>query len=346
MEKESLFSQSLKWLIWICLGVIFFSVLYVDGRLFFPYITSKTFIFMVATEIMFVAFLLLSVVDSKYRLRFNLAVILMGAYLLILTVASLFGNDFYRSFWSNNERSDGILLLAHLFLFILTLSSRFRSIKEWLAIFDVFLAASFCVSVVALDQYFGGEHFIASSSGARLASTIGNAGYVGGYMVFGVFLSLFMFFKRNSNWAKAAYAIIFFLELFIAIQTQTRGAWLALIMGLGVSGFYFCWFYWNNIYLKAASIIISLATVSFISLVFIYSSSPLVVNNQILNRISSFSLSDSTANNRLTTWKASWEGIRQRPLLGYGQENFYQVFDRYYTTKNSTYTKKALNLIF
>lgn len=335
MEQKQWIARSLEWLIWGCLGVIFFSVLYIDGRLFFPFITSKTAVFLAATEIMFVAFLFLSWMDKKYRLHINSVVVLAGAYLLILTVASLFGNDFYRSFWSNNERSDGILLLIHLFLFILVLTSRFRSIKEWLVVFDIFLAASLCVSLVALDQYFGGNHFIASSNGARLASTIGNAGYVGGYMVFGVFLSLFMFFKRNNNWLKAYYAFIFLLELFIAVQTQTRGAYLALAMGLGVSFAYFTLFYYNDKRLK-----ILFATVLTISVVgvlglFVFKDSSFVKSNSILSRVSSISLTDATANNRLTTWKMGWDGLKERPLLGYGQENFYQVFDKYYTTKNS-----------
>jgi len=335
MEQKQWIARSLEWLIWGCLGVIFFSVLYIDGRLFFPFITSKTAVFLAATEIMFVAFLFLSWMDKKYRLHINSVVVLAGAYLLILTVASLFGNDFYRSFWSNNERSDGILLLIHLFLFILVLTSRFRSIKEWLVVFDIFLAASLCVSLVALDQYFGGNHFIASSNGARLASTIGNAGYVGGYMVFGVFLSLFMFFKRNNNWLKAYYAFIFLLELFIAVQTQTRGAYLALAMGLGVSFAYFTLFYYNDKRLK-----ILFATALTISVVgvlglFIFKDSGFVRSSSILSRVASISLTEVTANNRLVTWAMGWSGLRERPLFGYGQENFYQVFDKYYTTKNT-----------
>lgn len=335
MEQKRWLPQFLEWLIWGCLGVIFFSALYIDGKLFFPFITSKNMVFLIATEVMFVAFLFLSWIDKKYRLHINLTVILIGAYLLILTVASLFGNDFYRSFWSNNERSDGILLLIHLFIFVLILTSRFRSMKEWLVVFDIFLVASLCVSLVALDQYFGGNHFIASSNGARLASTIGNAGYVGGYMVFGVFLSLFMFFKRKNNWLKAYYVFIFLLELFIAIQTQTRGAYLALIMGLGISFAYFTLFYYKDKRLKILFITVLMVAVAGISGLFIFKNFDFVKNNSILSRVTSISLNEVTANNRLVTWRIGLKGLKEKPLLGYGQENFYQVFDKYYTTKNT-----------
>lgn len=335
MAQNKWLTLSLEWLIWVCLGVIFFSVLYVDSRLFFPFITSKTTVFLLATEIMLVAFLFLTWFDKKYKLQINLLTILITFYLLILTVASLLGNDFYRSFWSNNERSDGILLLIHLLLFVLVLTSRFRTFKEWLIIFDIFLIASLGVSLVALDQYFGGNHFIASSNGARLASTIGNAGYVGGYMVFGVFLSLFMFFKRNNNWLKVYYAFIFLLELFIAIQTQTRGAYLALAIGLSILFAYFTLFYFNNKQLKILFIVLTITSLIGVISLFVFKDSNFVKSNAILNRITSISTKEVTANNRLITWKIGWEGFKKSPLLGYGQENFYQVFDKYYTTKNT-----------
>ena len=78
--------------------------------------------------------MLLAWKDSEYRLRLNMVVILIAVYLGILTLASALGNDFYRGFWSNNERSDGILLLIHLFLFSWVITSFFRKIKEKLKI--------------------------------------------------------------------------------------------------------------------------------------------------------------------------------------------------------------------
>ena len=225
------FSTYLKGLIWFCLAVILFSPLYISSHLFFPFIVTKTIVFMIATEVMFVVYLLLAWKDSEYRLRVNMVVVLIAIYIGVLTLASALGNDFYRGFWSNNERSDGILLLIHLFLLSWVLTSFFRKIKDWLVVFDVFLVASFCVSVVALDQFFGWNHFLASSNGARLAATIGNAGYVGGYMVFGVFVALFMLFKRKNIPLKFWYGFLVLLEMFIALQSQTRGAMIALGIG-------------------------------------------------------------------------------------------------------------------
>jgi len=220
-------------------------------------------------------------------------------------------------------------------VFVFILPSRFRSVKGWLVVFDLFLAVCLAVAIVSLDQFFGFNTFIESSNGARLAATIGNAGYVGGYMVFGVFISLFLFFKRHNNWVRGYYATVFLIELFITVQTQTRGAYLALAFGLGVSTFYLCWFYFKDKRLKVAFLAVAILIAMAVSGIFVFKNSNFIKSNTILNRIASISLTNGTANNRMVTWKIGWQGFKERPIFGYGQENFYQPFDKYYTTKNS-----------
>ncbi|MFA6227905.1 MAG: O-antigen ligase family protein [Patescibacteria group bacterium] len=365
MNLKQFLAPALKVVIWACLAVVLFSALYVSSALFFPFITSKTFAFQIAVEVMFLAFLLLCLVDDKYHIRLNVTVLLLLLYLIILTIASAFsGNDLYHSFWSNNERCDGILLLIHLFLFCAVLSGFFRSVKEWLYLFDLFLLASFAVALVALDQYlaltFVGswkDHFLPSSNGARLAGTIGNSGYVGGYMVFGIFIALFMALKRSQWWAKSLYVLAIILELFIAVQTFTRGAYLALGLGGFITLVYLGYFYYNKLRLKIATTGLVLIVSLFIVVIFGCGSGKILTPgfgfsweqgfhktavcnnfayaNPVLKRINSISLTDVTSNNRIVAWTIGLKGIAARPILGYGQENFYQVFDKYYTTKSS-----------
>lgn len=52
-----------------------------------------------------------------------------------------------------------------------------------------------------------------------------------------------------------------------------------------------------------------------------------------LQRISSISLSERTAQTRLMAWEAAWQGFKERPILGYGAENYYVVFNKYFNPK-------------
>ncbi len=353
--NKSTIATIAKWVIWACLGAIVFSVLYVESRMFFPFIVGKTLVFQIATEIMFLAFLCLSWADGKYRLRFNWAVILIGAYLIILTIASAFGNDFYHSFWSNNERSDGLLLLTHLFLFVLVLSSFLRDMKNWLAAFDVFFGATVAISIVAMDQFFAltfpgswSDHFLASSNGARLAVTIGNAGYVAGYLVFAIFIGLFLFFKRKNNYLKYIYYLpVVLLQYFLTLETQTRGGMIALFIATIIFGCYLIFFYFNNKIVKIIGLVAIIASIVFAGWIFANKNSQIVKSVPALERLTSISLSDATTNNRFATWGFAFQGFKQSPILGYGQENFYQVFDRFYTTKNTEqWFDRSHNMIF
>ena len=47
-------------------------------------------------------------------------------------------------------------------------------------------------------------------------------------------------------------------------------------------------------------------------------------------------LSDRTANTRFWTWGSAWKGFVERPLLGWGPENFSAVFDKYFDPRHFT----------
>ena len=71
MDKDRIIFAA-KAVIWLCLGAILFSPLYLNSHLFFPFIVTKTVVFNVATVIMFLAFLVLAWKSDDYKIRINL----------------------------------------------------------------------------------------------------------------------------------------------------------------------------------------------------------------------------------------------------------------------------------
>ncbi|HLD09546.1 MAG TPA: O-antigen ligase family protein, partial [Methylophilaceae bacterium] len=59
-------------------------------------------------------------------------------------------------------------------------------------------------------------------------------------------------------------------------------------------------------------------------------SSKFVRESQVLIRLTNYSLSEATVASRFRIWEMSWKGVLERPLLGWGQENYYAVFQKYY----------------
>ncbi len=72
--------------------------------------------------------------------------------------------------------------------------------------------------------------------------------------------------------------------------------------------------------------LILLAAISFISL----RNAPFVQHNEILSRIASISLNDSSGQARQYIWPMALKGAVERPLFGWGQENFNYIFNADY----------------
>jgi len=104
--------------------------------------------------------------------------------------------------------------LIHLFAYLFVLSGFLRKLKDWLFIFEVSFFGSLLVSLMGLGQYLGLSWVIASSGGARISATIGNAGYVAGYLIFNIFFGLLLIFFRKNNNLKLYYIFgIFFTDI-------------------------------------------------------------------------------------------------------------------------------------
>lgn len=319
-----------KYLIWAGLIVILFVPLYLNTHLFFPFIVTKTLAFNIAIEVMFLAWLFLVFRDNNYKIKLNLAVVLFAVYLIVIFLSSLLGDNFYRSFWSNNERSEGILLLLHLFVFLLVITNFFRQFKSWLIIFDIFLAASLLVSLYAIGQFFHLSWIPASSGGVRLAGTIGNAGYMAGYLIFGIYVAFILAFNRPEQYLKFYYISAIILEIFIVFNTYTRGGILALLLTGFLFSLYLLFYYFKNKYLKLIGVGVIILAIILPVLLVKNKNTEFVNDHQILARIASISGQSNTSQTRLMTWHSAWLGFKDRPILGWGYENFYQPFDKYF----------------
>ena len=114
-----------QWLVWIGLAATLFLSIYVNSDLFFPYITGKALAFRTIIEITFLLWFYLMVIKRE-SLKIDWSIAIFFFYLVVMFVASYFGTNFKFSFWSINERSEGLLLWIHLFAFLLNFSIRLQ----------------------------------------------------------------------------------------------------------------------------------------------------------------------------------------------------------------------------
>src|SRR3989344_8008449 len=199
-----------KTLRYIVLAGIFalpFIVFIVAQSLFFPYITGKNFTFRIIVEIITGAWLALALVRTEYRPRKSWLLGAFAIFVIIVAIADANGMYPFKSFWSNYERMDGWVTLAHLFAYFVVVSSVLSMQKLWRRLWQTSLAVSLVVAVYGFLQIAGtlalGQGG-AGGLGARIDAKFGNPIYLAVFMLFNIFIAaLLMAQQGRRSWSFA-----------------------------------------------------------------------------------------------------------------------------------------------
>lgn len=301
--------------------------------MFFPFITGKNFAFRILVEILLLAYVLLALKEPKYRPRSSVLMWIALGFVLWMGLATFFSVDGIKSFWSNFERMDGYVTVLHAFAFFVIVGAVLTAEKWWDAFFRVSVGASMVQGLYALLQL---THVLAisSQSGPRIDTTFGNAIYVAVFMLFNVFITLYLLVRdRRSVWLQSVYGIALVLQLVAIFYSQTRGALLGVLGGLLVAGIYIAWRatepQWKTVRRWSFGLLGGLVILA--GLFFALKDSSFVRNSATLNRVASISFADKTTQARFTIWRdMAIPGAMEKPVFGWGQENFSYVFNKYY----------------
>ncbi|KKR74327.1 MAG: hypothetical protein UU18_C0030G0001, partial [Parcubacteria group bacterium GW2011_GWB2_40_8] len=115
--------QALKYLAYLGIFIIPFLALVVSGTMFFPFITGKNFLFRIIIEITVALWAIVAIFEPRYRPKKTWIFLTLVFFTLGMALSSVFGANFYRSFWSNYERMEGLITFLHLFAYFTVLIS-------------------------------------------------------------------------------------------------------------------------------------------------------------------------------------------------------------------------------
>jgi len=263
-------------------------------------------------------------------------VIAVSIFAAVFLLACFFGVDPKWSFWSNFERGEGGFQILHFYLFFLLLVLLFREEKDWRNIFIMMLIGGAGMALYGVLAGFGVEHFIGVKFGEpsfRFQGSIGNSAYVAAFSIFAMFYSAYILLSkyRNKLFSLGASVFWFSIALFLAVffAAATRGAFLGLIAAIVVFVFYLVfnsrrWRKW----LLGGVLFILLAAGSMIAL-----KDASFVKSLPFSRVFDISFTTKTFADRAIMWETAINGWKERPLLGWGPENYLKIFDRRFNVK-------------
>ncbi len=323
-------ASSARYLTLAALFSIPFIPLVVTTSLFFPFITGKGFVFRILVEVALAGYVLLALADRAYRPQFSWILVLYGALVAWMFIADLAGVNPGKAFWSNYERMDGFVTLIHVFLFFIIAGVVLTKDGLWRRWWLTFLAAAALVTLYSLMQITCAPDgcngsFRINQGGVRVDGTMGNAAYLACFMLFSIGVSVWQATVERGTlrWSLVALALLNTVVLF---YTATRSAIIAFIAAAGVSSL-------TALYLmhgkaRRAALVALAAFVLLLGAFYLARDTDFVREDPTLARLASISLADGQT--RFTIWGMAWEGAKERPILGWGQEGFNHIFNRWY----------------
>src|SRR3989338_595428 len=159
------------------------ALVFVDGLLY-PYLTPKTLLFRGAAILALAVFAALALSGRSFyfeRIRHPVSWI-PGVLLVWAYICSLFGIDFYHSFWSIFDRGDGLLTLtAVVGFFYFTLISAVEAFVRRLLGGIAWIVALFSV-LQWVSWAIGIDIPLLPAGGERVGGTLGNPTFLASFM--------------------------------------------------------------------------------------------------------------------------------------------------------------------
>jgi O-antigen ligase len=354
-NKLSSMQSILKKVVWACLLIIPFLALYVasghsldfpnwgTSGFYFPFISGKNLAFRLLVEIAFFSWVVLALKDASYRLNIRKSPLLIAyaVFMTVLLLADVFGVDPFRSFWSNFERMEGFIGHIHLFAYFVVLSAMLRNVGDYSRMFKAFVISNAAVLVFGYGQLLGANGYIFSKllpgiaakfsaafpihmSENRLDATLGNSAYFAIYCLMFAFILALLWSEVKEPKKAWWYPTLIILNLIALFYTGTRGTQIGLLVGGFITLALVAWFEKGKVRKTIGGVI--LVTALLVASVFAFKDSAFVQSSPTLARFASISPTDLTGGSRLSIWKISYEAWKEKPILGYGQENFSYIY--------------------
>ncbi len=315
---------------YIVLGGAFlipFSVFVFSSDLFFPYVGGKNFAFRAIAGSMTTAWLALAFLDTSYRPKKHALLYALIGFTGIIGIATIFSFDPLRSFWSTFERMEGYVTILFLAGYMLAISSVMEKEKMWLWLFRTMLFVSVLVGMGGLAEL--GEV-------NRVAGILGNAAYLGSYAMLHAGLALFLLVRPGiARIERYVYGAIAFFNLWVMYSTATRGAMVGFVSGAIIAALLYAFFARaqeeKKFRIVSGGVIALLLVLG--GLFFSVRDASFVKESRVLRRFASISTEDRTTRARLLAWGIALDGWKDRPILGWGPENFDYVFLTHYDAR-------------
>ena len=343
--------------------LLLFTPFVVTPGTIFPFVVGKALWARTIIEIVFALWVALALTNPTYRPPRSWMLVLLAVGLAASLLAAIFGASLQRSLWSNYERMQGTIDLAHWFALAVILASVFRSARAWQTLLKLNAGAGAAMACLVLARYYEIDvpfyGALPESHAPRMGGPFGNPTFLSVYMLVNLLMSAGFAVSallappaaaaqaqatatpvraerpRNGgpSWAGAlgwsAASALNFSGLLLA---GSVGGFVGLFGSLGFLALAYAILGRRRVRFSAVTAlgVLALGTVW----IALDTTDPdrtqrLRFDHPAAQYVASVHIQRPGVQSRLAAWQAGLEGFAARPLLGWGPENFVAVFGRF-----------------
>lgn len=300
----------------------------------FPFIVPKIIFFRSTVILMAAAFALLILADpSAFRPRTTPLSLALLIFLVSATVSTFVGTDAYHSFWDNHERMLGLFTLFHYVAYYFIITTCFRTTLEWKQLFRWCLLVGSVVMIIGVLQV-GNPELLLNQGSERVASSLGNPIYVGGFALFLLFTGWWLLMHEKDLAMRVVLAVTMLLAVAGLFFSGTKGSMLGLIAGLISAAIGYGIFAKEHPLVRRGTIIGVCIMALVLGGLFMFRASPSVRSIPALGPLLNVSLTSGTGSTRVIAWKIAIESWKERPMFGWGPNNFFYAFNKHYNPRS------------
>jgi len=282
--------------------------------------------FNVVVEISLFIYLWLLIKNKIKPPKLSLIGVAFFVFILVSALATIFSVEPAKSFWGTPVRSltGGLFMQLHYFAFFVVLSGVFGKKEDYLKLFKYFLG------IGAIIEFYGLFERIYLEQ-QRIDSLFGNPIYYG---IFSIFIFIYFFVIENKKIYKAIYFVVVLLAIAGVYLSSSRGP----ILGLAVSlilclpFLIYLGFQKIKIFYPKFNVKIAILGAAIFLVVFLAGTYSLLKDNYMIKRFTNLAQDQSTIN-RLASWEIALKAIGDKPIFGWGQENFELAFSKHFNPK-------------
>lgn len=291
----------------------------------FPFVVPRAVLFrmlMGAAVVVLVAALLLRRTTPGRRDPILAALVL---FFLGSLLSAFAGVAAYRSLYGNLERMWGVWGWFNIAVLYVLLRAAFDE-RGWTRWLRASLWISGLLGLYAIAQYYQLRIPFTVAAPGRPFATLGNPGYLAVFALLQIGLGLLLRCRDpRGGWVGRGDYAALALSALALLLANTRSAFLGAAAGAGLVAAILMFIGTRRQRRFARILVIAGTVTATAAIAFSLALPELVANVPGLNRLAVTSAADT--NIRLIAWQFGLEGFRERPLLGWGMDNFPAIFD-------------------